>query len=603
MERYDRAITIFSPDGHLFQVEYAQEAVKKGSTAVGVRGKNCIVIGVEKKAIPALQDERTIRKIHMIDDHVMLAFAGLSADARILVDKARLECQSYKLTLEDPVTIAYIARFIANTKQRFTQSPGRRPFGISMLIGGFDHDGTPRLFKTEPSGAYYEYLANSTGRGEKTVREYLEEQFSEDSVKDEASSLLLVIKALSQVVQSGAQNIEIAVMTKGDTAGEFKHRVLSLEEVEQLLKKVEEERLAAEAEEAAKKERKWDPPSDPLILVRGYAISYGIGSPSYKLIIEGEHATTFTINGLKPNTSYVFAVNAYNEADGEDGERVVVSSNTHSLRGEEREVLWAPVAVHSKATSHGIDVEWEDPNENRVANHIHYLISYGIYQSEKMSTIRSNSRSVRITNVLPDREYEIAVKAVDEEGRESVWSIRDIVLTPRVEKNISQYDWTCDFEKDICDIQSTEDGIEWRRERKGRVTPIHGKWSLIADSLHGKGTRLARLLTPIFNMAKSVHLCVSINIMSSDRAKGTVVLSVMDEKTSNLQQIARIEVHQLRSGKWGRLRLPIRRQAHPFRVVVEFSWPHDGVWLAVDNVELSSGGCTQDNTTIRIPHL
>lgn len=84
---------------------------------VGVRGKDCIVIGVEKKSIPALQDDRTIRKIHMIDDHVMLAFAGLSADARVLVDRARIECQSYKLTLEDPVTVAYISRYIANTKQ------------------------------------------------------------------------------------------------------------------------------------------------------------------------------------------------------------------------------------------------------------------------------------------------------------------------------------------------------------------------------------------------------------------------------------------------------------------------------------------------------
>ncbi|EYC32189.1 hypothetical protein Y032_0003g1450 [Ancylostoma ceylanicum] len=220
---------------------------------VGVRGKDCIVIGVEKKSIPALQDDRTIRKIHMIDDHVMLAFAGLSADARVLVDRARIECQSYKLTLEDPVTVAYISRYIANTKQRFTQSPGRRPFGISMLIGGFDFDGHPRLFKTEPSGAYYEYLANSTGRGEKPVREYLEEHYSDDTIKDEASTLKLVVKALSQVVQSGAQNIEIAVMKRSDVPGECTHRVLTVEEVEALMKVVEEEREAAEAEEASKK--------------------------------------------------------------------------------------------------------------------------------------------------------------------------------------------------------------------------------------------------------------------------------------------------------------------------------------------------------------
>uniref|UniRef100_A0A0N5AP40 Proteasome subunit alpha type n=1 Tax=Syphacia muris TaxID=451379 RepID=A0A0N5AP40_9BILA len=253
MERYDRAITIFSPDGHLFQVEYAQEAVKKGSTAVGVVGKNCVVIGVEKKSIPTLQDDRTIRKIHSIDEHVMLAFAGLSADARVLVDKARIECQSYKLTLEDPVTVGNIARFIANTKQRFTQSPGRRPFGISMLIGGFDFDGTPHLFKTEPSGAFYEYLANATGRGEKSVREYLEEHYSENTTATEEDVLKLVVKALSNVVQSGAENIEIAVMKSGHKKGSVEQRVLSFDEVELLLKVVETERAEAEAEEASKK--------------------------------------------------------------------------------------------------------------------------------------------------------------------------------------------------------------------------------------------------------------------------------------------------------------------------------------------------------------
>uniref|UniRef100_A0AC34FPL9 Proteasome subunit alpha type n=1 Tax=Panagrolaimus sp. ES5 TaxID=591445 RepID=A0AC34FPL9_9BILA len=229
MERYDRAITIFSPDGHLFQVEYAQEAVKKGSSVVAIKGKDCVVLGVEKKSMETLQDERTVRKIFNIDEHVMLGFAGLTADARVLIDAARVECQSHRLNLEDPVTVGYISRFIANTKQRYTQSPGRRPFGLSMLI------------------AYYEYLASSTGRGEKPIREYLEEHYTEDNIKDEDSVLKLVIRSLSQVVQSGAQNIEIAVMKIGKT------RKLVIEEVEGLLKVVEEERAAAEAQETAKK--------------------------------------------------------------------------------------------------------------------------------------------------------------------------------------------------------------------------------------------------------------------------------------------------------------------------------------------------------------
>jgi len=245
--RYDRAITVFSPDGHLLQVEYAQEAVRKGSTAVGVRGANAVVLGVEKKSVAKLQEERTVRKICLLDDHVVMAFAGLTADARILINRAQIECQSHKLTVEDPVTLEYITRYIASLKQKYTQSNGRRPFGISCLIGGFDFDGVPHLYQTEPSGIYYEWKANATGRSAKTVREFLEKYYTSEDVSSERGTIKLAIRALLEVVQSGKKNLEIAVMRHGQPMV-----MLDADSIEKYVTEIEKEK----EEEAEKKKAK-----------------------------------------------------------------------------------------------------------------------------------------------------------------------------------------------------------------------------------------------------------------------------------------------------------------------------------------------------------
>jgi len=208
---------VFSPDGHVFQVEYASEAVKRGTCAVGVKGASIVVLGCEKRSAMKLQDTRiTPSKICMLDHHVALAFAGLNADARILVDKARVETQSHRLTLEDPVSVEYVTKYIAGVQQRYTQSGGVRPFGISTLVVGFDPgDKVPRLYQTEPSGIYSAWKANAIGRSAKTVREFLERNHKADMSRED--TIKLTVRSLLEVVQTGAKNIEIAIMEPGGT--------------------------------------------------------------------------------------------------------------------------------------------------------------------------------------------------------------------------------------------------------------------------------------------------------------------------------------------------------------------------------------------------
>jgi 20S proteasome subunit alpha 4 len=240
---YDRAITVFSPDGHLFQVEYATEAVKKGLSAVGVRGQDTVVLAVEKKSVQKLQDSRTIRKIFKVDEHCYLAFAGLSADARVLINKTQLECQRFRLNYEDPMDVDLIVRYVAEVQQKATQAGGSRPYGVSTIVGGFNEDGQPQLWQTDPSGMSASWKAAVIGRNSKTVLDYMEKEWKDGMSRDQC--IQFAIKSLLEVVESGARNIELVIMQHRRT------QYLTDDELAGFVATVEKEREA----EAARRKR------------------------------------------------------------------------------------------------------------------------------------------------------------------------------------------------------------------------------------------------------------------------------------------------------------------------------------------------------------
>jgi proteasome alpha subunit len=179
MERslaYDRAITIFSPEGRLYQVEYALEAVRRGKTAVGIKAANGVVIGVHKEATSPLMDLEQIQKIYVIEKHIGCAIAGLHADARILVDFARVQSQINQITYGEPIDVEVLTKKVCDLKQQYTQVGGIRPFGVSLLVVGADRQG-PQVFTTDPSGSYWSWRATAIGFNSDAARDYLEKHY------------------------------------------------------------------------------------------------------------------------------------------------------------------------------------------------------------------------------------------------------------------------------------------------------------------------------------------------------------------------------------------------------------------------------------------
>jgi len=197
---YDRAITMFSPDGRLLQVEYAKKTVKQGSTAIGIVCKDGVLLCTDKRIVDKLVVPDSVEKIFPIDNHIIATASGILSDARVLVERAQLKSQQHRVTYDSPIDTLSIVKDTANLKQLCTQSGGLRPFGVSLLFAGIDN-GKPKLYETDPTGIYFQYKAISIGEGDDIVEDLLHKEYKEDITIDEG--IKLAIKAIASVVDEG----------------------------------------------------------------------------------------------------------------------------------------------------------------------------------------------------------------------------------------------------------------------------------------------------------------------------------------------------------------------------------------------------------------
>jgi proteasome alpha subunit len=229
---YDRGITVFSPDGRLFQVEYAREAVKKGTTTIGLKFKTGVILVVDKRVSSKLVEPESIEKIYDVDDYIGCATSGLVADARVLVDEARKYAQIHKVTYGENITVGVLTKKICDYKQNYTQYGGVRPFGTALLVAGVDDMGV-HLFETDPSGALVAYKATCIGSGRPVVMDIFEKEFKDKITCDAA--LKLGLKALGTAIEETLvpESVEVGIVEKGK-----KFRRLSDEEISGIIAKL-----------------------------------------------------------------------------------------------------------------------------------------------------------------------------------------------------------------------------------------------------------------------------------------------------------------------------------------------------------------------------
>jgi len=208
---YDMTPTMYSPDGRIYQVEYAMETVKRGTLAIGVCSKEGVIMAVEEKA-RTLQTANITQKIFQVDFHIGVAAAGYIPDARIQVDSARFFSQGTRMTYDESVEIGTVAKYLADQSHQFTQYSGVRPNGVSLIIAGIDQKGES-IYVTDPSGTYVQYAAIAIGAGSDDVNDFLEKHYNPDMSIDDAASLAIAAINLKDEKKGEIDDIKMAKIT------------------------------------------------------------------------------------------------------------------------------------------------------------------------------------------------------------------------------------------------------------------------------------------------------------------------------------------------------------------------------------------------------
>mmetsp|Transcript_5418 Transcript_5418/g.15347 ORF Transcript_5418/g.15347 Transcript_5418/m.15347 type:complete len:254 (+) Transcript_5418:76-837(+) len=247
--RYDSRTTTFSPEGRIYQVEYAMEAINLAGSTIGILAKDGIVLAGEKKTTSKLLDQsKQHEKLFYISTNILCAVAGISSDAQILINKLRLSAAQHKYTYGDEITIESLVNSICDLKQGYTQFGGLRPFGVSFLVAGYDPVNGHQLYNTDPSGNYSGWKAYAIGNNNATAQQFLRQEWKKDMTIEEAVKLAAQVLVKTMEGTSTAEKVEMGVVKQGAVPGETVSMVLPDKEVTKLLLEAQKQ---AEKESAA----------------------------------------------------------------------------------------------------------------------------------------------------------------------------------------------------------------------------------------------------------------------------------------------------------------------------------------------------------------